>query len=705
MQDQVTAISVSDTILVKPSTGRGHAAWSYLIAVACLALVVVSQVAKPHVGHRALWIVCAVVILCWVAAGFATLSRTPRISWLVMAGSLCASIAAASARFADANGAHGVAQIVATLAAPLAMAVSVHVLLALPDGLLGARARQVTAGLWYLVALVLGSYLATTTHVFVPWPVAVGWILAIASTLPGLYSRYVAATAAGRQSIQCLAVGVVGAAIIAILAVTLHLLVAWPNSPTVTLLACTALLPLGLVAGTSRFASRADRLLVHMLTIFGLVFVVAAAYLIALRGLGKAPKNSTDREILWWAMIAGVGASVIYLGVRGRFARMATGLTYGAREAPDEVVRTFGSRLTRAIPMDELLLQLVESLRKTLVLTSAEIYTGTGEILDLTVSVPDQGKRQLIISGDERAVIARAGVSGNAWASVWIPGISVGRAAGPLRVAPISHAGELLGVIVVNRREGAVAFREEDDRVLTELTRQVALAMHNAQLDSALQGSLDELRRQADELRASRARVVASGDAERRKVERNLHDGAQQHLVALAINLRLAKDVVEEDPKAAVEMLEDLGIAVQDTIKELRELAHGIYPPLLVDSGLTEALKAVANRSPLDVELTTEGIGRYGRDIEAAIYFCCLEALQNAGKHAPESRVELRIWEESGGLLFEVSDNGPGFDIEKAKQGHGYVNMMDRLGAIGGAVRWESQLGIGTTIRGSVPLS
>jgi signal transduction histidine kinase len=143
---------------------------------------------------------------------------------------------------------------------------------------------------------------------------------------------------------------------------------------------------------------------------------------------------------------------------------------------------------------------------------------------------------------------------------------------------------------------------------------------------------------------------------------------------------------------------------VQDTIKELRELAHGIYPPLLVDSGLGEALKAVANRSPLDVELTTTGIGRYGRDIEAAFYFCCLEALQNAGKYAADAHVDVRIWEESGGLLFEVSDNGPGFDIAIAKQGHGYVNMMDRLGAIGGAVRWESQVGHGTTIRGSVPL-
>jgi signal transduction histidine kinase len=249
-----------------------------------------------------------------------------------------------------------------------------------------------------------------------------------------------------------------------------------------------------------------------------------------------------------------------------------------------------------------------------------------------------------------------------------------------------------------------LAFREEDDRVLTDLARQVGLALHNAQLDTALQSSLDELRRQADELRASRARVVASGDAERRRVERNLHDGAQQHLVALAVNLRLAKDIVVEDPPGAVEMLDELGRAVQETIRELRELAHGIYPPLLVDSGLADALKAVANRSPLDVDLVTNGIGRYGGDIEAAIYFCCLEALQNAGKHAPDSHVVVRIWEESGGLLFEVSDDGPGFDVGRAIRGHGYTNMADRLGAIGGAVRWESQPGSGTTIRGSVPL-
>ena len=158
-------------------------------------------------------------------------------------------------------------------------------------------------------------------------------------------------------------------------------------------------------------------------------------------------------------------------------------------------------------------------------------------------------------------------------------------------MAPCSHAGELLGLIVVERAARADAFTDEDDRVLTELARQVGLAFHNAQLDTALQTTLDELRKQADELRESRARIVASGDAERRRVERNLHDGAQQNLVALAINLRLAKDILAEDPEGAGEMLDQLAVDVKQTIKELRELAHGIYPPLLADNGLREALR------------------------------------------------------------------------------------------------------------------
>ena len=680
--------------------------WSTLLNVSTLALLIGSFIVASHPPHAALWIVGDLVIVAWAATGFVTARSSAPLGWLISSGTLAAALAAAAARVAEVHdhGGHATAQVVSIMAGVLAMAVSAHVLLALPTGLLSTRSRRAVAILWYAVALAAGVAVASSSRVFPSWPLTLGWIVVLVGVMPGLFTRYASASASGRQRLQCFAAGLTLAVVAGLVAIVLSWLVNWPSPAAGTLLGVSALIPLGLLIGNLPFASRADRVLVHLLPVLGLTIVVVGVYVVALRGLGHAPKDTAEREVLGWSMVAAAVAALIYFGLKGRFERLATSLTYGAREAPDEVVRTFGSRLTRAIPMDELLLQLVESLRKTLTLTSAEIYTGTGEVLELAVSVPDRPKHSVVVSGDERAVIARAGVSGNAWASVWIPGIVTNRAAGPLRVAPISHAGELLGIIVINRAEGAVGFREDDDRVLTDLARQVGLAMHNAQLDTALQSSLDELRRQADELRASRARVVASGDAERRRVERNLHDGAQQHLVALAINLRLAKDIVAEDPQAAIEMLDELGVAVQDTIKELRELAHGIYPPLLVDSGLPEALRAVANRSPLNVDLVTEGIGRYGRDIEAAIYFCCLEALQNAGKHAPESHVTMRIWEESGGLLFEVSDDGPGFDATLARRGHGYTNMMDRLGAIGGAVRWESQPGDGTTIRGSVPL-
>ena len=406
------------------------------------------------------------------------------------------------------------------------------------------------------------------------------------------------------------------------------------------------------------------------------------------------------------SMLAAAVAAIGFLPARGRLVASATRFVYGTREAPGEALRTFGSRMTRAVAMDELLLQLAESLRKSMQLTCAEIYTGLGDVLERAVSVPDADPKSIVLTDRERPVVARAGVSGSAWASVWLPSLLDGREQAQLRVAPISHGGELLGLIVVERPDRSDVFTEEDDRVLTELARQAGLAFHNSQLDSALQTTLDALRKQADELRESRARIVASGDAERRRVERNLHDGAQQHLVALAINIRLTRDIVAEDPVGAGEMLGQLAEDVQATIKELRELAHGIYPPLLADNGLGDALRAAASRSPLTVRVSVaDSVGRYPAEVEAAIYFSCLEALQNAAKHAAGAHVEIRVWEESGGLLFTVSDDGPGFDAAVASRGHGYVNMADRLGAIGGTVRWLSEPGHGSQVRGSIPLA
>jgi signal transduction histidine kinase len=276
-----------------------------------------------------------------------------------------------------------------------------------------------------------------------------------------------------------------------------------------------------------------------------------------------------------------------------------------------------------------------------------------------------------------------------------------------LRVAPITHSGELLGLIVVERAADDDSFGEDDESALAELARQVGLALHNVQLDSALQESLEEVRRQAEELRESRARVVAAADAERRKIERDLHDGAQQHLVALAVSLRLARQVADNDPDQAKAMLDELGGSLQEAVQELRNLAHGIYPPVLMDRGLTAALEAASRRAALPTAVVAaDDIGRLSQQIEAAVYFCCLEALQNAGKHAgDDARITITVSREPEGLRFEVADNGAGFDMSSTTiKGHGFVNMSDRLGAIGGTIRVDSEPGGGTRISGTVPI-
>jgi signal transduction histidine kinase len=618
---------------------------------------------------------------------------------------LVAAVALAAGRRAETLHAPSSARDVATLAALLVTAVSFQFLLALPDGRLHDSVRRVMAVAGYAAALAVGLVFVLDHRPFSLADGAVSWSIAGLLALAPMRSRYVGSIGPQRERMEWFGIGVTLAATVALAATVLHLLVGWPGPLGAVTAGATVFVPLGLLASEStRLGPHASRGLVQVLAVFGFVVVVSAIYLVLVLGLGHAPKTTGDKEVLALSMVASAVAALIFVPVRARFLDSATRFVYGSREAPDEVLRTFGSRLTRAIPMDELLLQLAESLRKTMGLASAEVYTGSGEVLERTASVPDLGPGSLVVSPRERPVVTRAGVSGTAWASVWLPALMREREAEQVRVAPVSHAGELLGLIVVERTEMASAFSEDDDRVLADLARQVGLALHNSQLDTALQTALDEVRKQADALRESRARVVASGDAERRRVERNLHDGAQQHLVALAVNLRLAKDIIVDDQDAGMEMLDQLAAEVQETIQELRELAHGIYPPLLVDSGLVEALRAAANRNPLPVDIVADGIGRYPSETEAAIYFCCLEALQNAAKHAPDARVEVRLWEESGGLLFTVSDDGPGYDADTAQRGHGYVNMADRLGAIGGTVRWDSEVGKGSQVRGSVPL-
>jgi signal transduction histidine kinase len=172
------------------------------------------------------------------------------------------------------------------------------------------------------------------------------------------------------------------------------------------------------------------------------------------------------------------------------------------------------------------------------------------------------------------------------------------------------------------------------------------------------------------------------------------------------VNLRLARELADSDSGAARAVLEELTSDLQHALDEFRELARGIYPPLLVDRGLVEGLRGAIARAPLRTRLETGTIRRYPPEVEATAYFCCLEALQNASKHAgPEARVTIRLWVEQDALQFEVVDDGAGFDVETMQRGAGLTNMGDRLGALGGSLSIRSVPGGGTRVTGVVPLS
>ncbi|MGQ0521172.1 MAG: sensor histidine kinase [Actinomycetota bacterium] len=657
----------------------------------------------------------AVVVAAWAVAGLVTSRRRPgeRLGPLVLGATVVGALAVAAAGVLAAHdgGADVPAAVVAVarLALPLAVgllpAAAMHVLFGLPDGRCRVSRTAVLSG--YGLGAAVGLLLWLWRPSLPWWPVACEAVLAGAVGLAVSNHRYRRSRGAERQRMQWFGWAVAVGAEVAVVALAVRLFSGWPPGGGLIAVAATLPIPVALVLGSShRLLGRIDALLAHTVSLAGLSGVVVAVYSVIVLGLGRTPTGD-ERPLLGLSMLAAAVAALLYGPARERLTRFSNRLVYAEREAPDDVLRTFGSRLSRAVPLDELLLQVAESVRRSLGPMAAEVWTGSEGELQRTVSVPDSPVVHMSLSPSEEAVVARAGVSGPAWVRVWLPQLLRGREDCLLRVAPMVHSGRLQGLIVAVRAADSDAFREEEELALTELARQVAVALHNVKLDSALQASLDEVRRQAEELRASRARIVAASDAARRQIERNLHDGAQQHLVALAVHIRLARQLAEASPESITEVLDELAAGIQEAVQELRSLAHGIYPPLLVDRGLVEALSAAAGRAALPTDLDAEGIGRYAPDVEAAVYFCCLEALQNAGKHAGDgATATIRVREEEGGLLFEVSDTGAGFDLSRrTAEGAGFVNMGDRVGAIGGSLGVRSAPGEGTTITGRIPIA
>ena len=188
--------------------------------------------------------------------------------------------------------------------------------------------------------------------------------------------------------------------------------------------------------------------------------------------------------------------------------------------------------------------------------------------------------------------------------------------------------------------------------------------MRNVALTEQLMGTIEQLR-------ASRQRLVTAQDEGRRRIERNLHDGAQQQIVALTVKLRLLGQIVDRDAEQAKSMAADLQSDANDALEQLRDLARGIYPPLLADRGLVAALEAQARKATVPTEVRSDGAGRYSQETEAAVYFCVLEALNNVAKYSGASRAEVSLSQTNGELRFSVTDDGAGFDTSADELRHG----------------------------------
>jgi signal transduction histidine kinase len=396
-----------------------------------------------------------------------------------------------------------------------------------------------------------------------------------------------------------------------------------------------------------------------------LAAVISAVYVGIVVGIGAlvGSRGSLLLSILATAVIA-----VLFQPIRERARRFANRLVYGKRATPYEVLSEFSDRVGGSYADDDVLPRMARVVAEGTAASQADVWVRVGSELRRAASWPRRsGTDTIPVRGDA------------------LPDIE-----GDDRAFAIREGQELLGALSVRKPPGE-PLTPGEEKLLSDLAGQAGLILRNVRL--------------IEELRASRQRLVTAQDEERRRLERNIHDGAQQQLVALAVKLRLVEALADKDPGRAREMAAQAKVETQEALDNLRDLARGIYPPLLADQGLAAALDAQARKSPLDVEVHPDGVGRYPQEAEAAVYFCVLEALQNVAKYAQASAAVVRLSEEEGNLVFAVADDGRGFDAETTSKGAGLQNMADRLDALGGSITIASAPGRGTTVTGRIPVA
>lgn len=412
-----------------------------------------------------------------------------------------------------------------------------------------------------------------------------------------------------------------------------------------------------------------------------LALFITAVYVAIVVGLGELVGRGGEPNVAL-SILATALVAVAFQPVRSGVQRFANRLVYGERALPYDVLARFSERVAGTYATEDVLPRTARVIAEGTGAARAEVWLRVDRELVISATWPDEGR------SDRRVALANGE----------LPTI-----AGADRALPVRHQDELLGAVTVTKPPGE-PLTPAEEKLLADLASQAGSVLRNVGLTAELRARLEQLSAQAGELRASRQRIVAAHDAERRRLERNIHDGAQQHLVALAVKLRLAKSMGAKNPDKAIRMLEELQAETAEALDTLGDLSRGIYPTILEGHGIAAALEAQAAKSTLPARIEADGVGRYPIEAEAAVYFCCLEALQNATKHAAASAVEIRLSENGDELAFSVVDDGSGFDAGASPAGSGLQNMRDRVAAIGGSVEITSSPGRGTTVSGHVPV-
>jgi signal transduction histidine kinase len=434
------------------------------------------------------------------------------------------------------------------------------------------------------------------------------------------------------------------------------------------------LIPIAIGVSVMRYRLFDLDLVINRAVLFGALAVfVTLVYVAIVVGVGTLVGGSQANPILSAAAAAVV--ALAFQPLRRRAQRLVDRVVYGKRATPYEVLSDFSERVGHVYANDELLPRMARALGQGTGATRADVWVRSGDQLRVEASWPEDGD----VPAPRPAAPAEPEVTPSSM------------------FEPVRHRGDLLGGLSIEKRAGD-ALRSAEQRLVSDLAAQAGLVLRNAALTDDLLETIEELRR-------SRQRLVAAQDEERRRLERNLHDGAQQQLVALNVKLGLLERLVASDPDKATQVASELQGDATGALEELRDLARGIYPPLLADRGLVAALEAQARKSPVPVSVEADGVGRYTREAEAAVYFSCLEALQNVAKYASASRATVRLRDGDGRLRFEVVDDGIGFDTATSSYGTGLQGIADRLAALDGELDVRSDPGAGTTLAGSIPVA